>query len=100
MIFVFQCPTSFSMTISRSIHVPANGIILFLSNGENSFRFPFGKTSTCGSAWIHYGKGERGSGKTASSLLSRKGITKVWIKMMAGRIKRSDYFEKYLEVEC
>ena len=33
---------------------------------------------------------------------------KVWIKMMAGRIKRRDYwrikrrdyFEKYLEVEC
>ena len=96
------------MTISRAIHVPANGIILFLSNGENSFRFPFGKTSTCGSAWIHYGRGERGPGKRENSLLSRKGIMKVWIKMMAGRIKRRDYwrikrrdyFEKYLEVEC
>ena len=35
--FVFLCLTSFSMTISRSIHIPANGIIsLFLKAEQYS----------------------------------------------------------------
>ena len=34
MIFVFLCLTSLSMTISRSIHVAANGIILFFFKAE------------------------------------------------------------------